>query len=151
MPNRITAELPKVLTPEQYHAHIKAKGKKRDHIGHAVGEMNQTELDYAGYLDLLKIARLIVWWRFEGITLKLAGDLRLTIDFFVLNSDSILECHDTKAAITKTLKSGRQVRRALVTDDGRDKLKMAAGLYPFDFFKCFKDAQGNWVKELVKA
>lgn len=144
-------ELPKVLTPAQYHAHIKAKGKSRAHIGRVAGEMNKTETEYSAYLQLQEMAGLIFWWAFERITLKLAADLRLDVDFFVLTSDLFLECHDTKAGIIKTLKSGKQVPRPLLTDDGRDKLKVAASLFPFEFFKCYKDAHGNWVKELVKA
>ncbi len=81
-------------------------------------DMNQTEAKYAQLLDLRQKAGEILWWEFEGITLKLADDTRYTPDFDVMLPDGSIECHETKG---------------FWRDDALVKIKVAAKQFPFKF------------------
>ena len=80
------------------------------------GQMNKTEKAYRDYLQARKLAGEILDYRFEGITLKLAKDLRYTPDFFVLMPDGTIEFHEVKGG------------RAIFRDDAKAKCKMCAQL-----------------------
>lgn len=85
------------------------------------GQMNATEKRYDDYLDQLQRAGEIVWRKFEGIKLRLADNCFLTVDFAVMRADGALEMHDVKGA------------EAIISDDARVKMRVAASLYPFVF------------------
>jgi hypothetical protein len=89
--------------------------------------MNQLESAYAAQLDLELRQGLILWWRFEGITLKLGDDCRYTPDFAVLAADGVLELRETKG---------------FMRDDARVKLKVAAASFPFRCWLIRKDGGG---------
>jgi len=75
----------------------------------------------------------IVWWKYESITLKLADGTRYTPDFAVLLAGGEFEIHETKGGF--------------IREDGWLKLKLAAGMFPFRFFLCQKQAKkdgGGW-------
>jgi len=94
--------------------------------------MNKTESAYAQRLELLKHAGEILWYKFEGIKLRLADNTFYTPDFAVLNRDSVMELHEVK---------GHWL------DDARAKIKIAADIYPFRFLaikKQTKRAGGGW-------
>ena len=96
------------------------------------GQMNKTEAAYAAYLDLLKRAGELLWFEFEAIKLKLADNTFLTIDFAVMRADGVIELHDVKGA------------RAIVTDDAKVKMKVAAEKFPFVFKLAFpKGTRGS--------
>ena len=82
------------------------------------GEMNKTEAAYDRYLDLLKHAGEVLWYKFEGIKLRLADGTFLTIDFAVLGKSGLLELHDVKGS------------KAVFQEDARAKMKIAADMYP---------------------
>ncbi len=84
------------------------------------GVMNKTESAYASHLDLRKLDGDILWYRFEGIKLRLADNTFLTVDFALMRHDGTLELHDVK---------GGPIR-----DDANVKLKVAADQYPFVFY-----------------
>jgi hypothetical protein len=84
-----------------------------------VGQMNKTEAKYASVLEALKRNGNILWYRFEGIKLRLADNTFYSPDFFVMRDDSVLECHEVKG---------------FWMDDARVKIKVAADLYPFRFY-----------------
>lgn len=111
---------------------IVAKGTQRD-LG-----MNKTEAEYADALEARKACGEIVWWRYEAITLKLADNTRYTPDFLVMLPDGELQAHETKGGF--------------IREDGWQKLKIAAGLFPFRFFLCQKRTKkdgGDWlIKEV---
>jgi hypothetical protein len=86
-----------------------------------VGTMNRTEEAYAAHLEAQRHAGEVLWWKFEAIKLRLAGSTFLTVDFAVLPASHVLELHDTKGA------------RAIITDDAKVKMKVAAETYPFVF------------------
>lgn len=99
------------------------------------GQMNRTEAAYARHLDARIQAGTLLWWKFEGVKLRLADNTFYTPDFNVLLPNGILEMHEVKG---------------FWQDDARAKIKIAADLYPFRF-KAFKaEAQkrgGGWVFE----
>jgi hypothetical protein len=93
------------------------------------GEMNKTEALYAVHLDVQKVAGEVLWWKFEGIKLRLADNTFLTVDFAVMPADGILEMREVKG---------------FMRDDAAVKLKVAASLYPFKFILVRKIKGGQW-------
>ena len=99
------------------------------------GTMNGTEAKYASHLSILQSAGLILWYRFEGIKLKLADNTFYTPDYAVMASDGVMECHEVKG---------------FWQDDARAKIKIAADLYPFRFIAIKakpKKQGGGWEVE----
>lgn len=106
------------------------------------GAMNKTEAKYEA--DVLKPGLMsgeVLWYKFEGIKLRLADNTFLTVDFAVLRSDSVLEMVDVKGGA------------AIFMDDARAKMKIAADLYPFPFSVVYpvpKKDGGGWRKEFIR-
>ncbi|ALD93483.1 hypothetical protein CR3_4301 [Cupriavidus gilardii CR3] len=100
------------------------------------GAMNKTEQAYARHLDLRRQAGEVLWFRFEGMKLRLADNTFYTPDFAVMAADGQLECHEVKG---------------FWTDDARVKIKVAAEQYPLTFLavkaKAKKDG-GGWAIEI---
>lgn len=103
-----------------------------------VGEKNQTEQRYED--EVLKpsmIAGEILWYRFEGIKLRLADNTFLTVDYAVLPASGILTMVDVKGSA------------AIVEEDARVKMRVAADAYPFAFQLAFPAKGGGWtVKDI---
>lgn len=99
------------------------------------GEMNKTEQAYKDRLELLRQAGEVVWFKFEGIKLRLADNTFYSPDFAVMLASGEMECHEVKG---------------FWQDDARAKIKIAADLYPFRFIavkvKPKKDG-GGWSTE----
>lgn len=83
-----------------------------------VGQRNKTEARYEQLLELRKHAGEILWYRFEGIKIRLADNTFYTPDFAVMLSDGQMQLHEVKG---------------FWTDDARIKIKVAAEMYPFKF------------------
>lgn len=99
------------------------EGKKQYALGRLpTGTMNKTETAYAKYLDTLKALGDVLWWKFEGIKLRLADNTFLTMDFAVMSGAQEIELHDCKGSF------------AMIEDDAWAKTKIAAAEYPFRFF-----------------
>lgn len=99
------------------------------------GTMNKTEAMYAQRLELLRQSGDILWYKFEGITLKLADNTRYTPDFIVMARDNTLEVHEVKG---------------FWQGDARVKIKVAAALFPFRFIAIkakSKKNGGGWEVE----
>ncbi|MEZ2694441.1 DUF1064 domain-containing protein [Hafnia alvei] len=99
------------------------------------GQMNKTESEYYQLLELRKRAGEVVWYRFEGIKLRLADNTFYTPDFAVMLSTGEMEMHEVKG---------------FWTDDARVKIKVAAEQYPFRFIAVkpkAKKAGGGWEVE----
>lgn len=97
-------------------------------------DMNKTEAEYAGMLEARRVSGEILWWAYEAMTLKLADNTRYTPDFLLMLADGALEVHETKGGF--------------IREDGWLKLKVAAGMFPFRFFLCQKQAKkagGGWI------
>lgn len=104
------------------------------------GAMNKTEAAYATHLEALRAAGRILWFRFEGLKLRLADNTFLTVDFAVMVADGQLEMHDCKGS------------KAIYQDDAKVKMKVAAEQYPFVFRVAFpkpKRDGGGWLVEEV--
>lgn len=93
------------------------------------GELNKLEAKYAGYLGGLKESGEVLWFKFEGVKLRLADNTFYTPDFAVLRSGGQFELHEVKG--------GRYM------DDARVKIKVAAALYPFRFIGVMPRAKNN--------
>lgn len=103
--------------------------------------MNKTEATYALHLDALKQAGQIHDWWFEVLTIKLAPDTRLTIDFLIQTPDGHLQLHDVKGS------------KFIYQDDAKVKMKVAANTMPFEMFVVFPRTQklgGGWDIQQVK-
>ncbi len=99
------------------------------------GAMNATERAYSVHLEALKQRGDVLWFKFEGIKLRLADNTFYTPDFAVLASDSVLELHEVKGHWQ---------------DDARAKIKIDADLYPMRFLAFKKRAAkegGGWSAE----
>jgi len=97
--------------------------------------MNKTEAAYQQHLELRKHAGEIVWYRFEGIKLRLADKTFYTPDFAVMLTDGAMELHEVKG---------------YWLDDARAKTKIAAEQYPFRIIAVTaksKKAGGGWAIE----
>lgn len=102
------------------------------------GEMNKTEARYDQHLTWLKNAGEILWYRFECIKLRLADNTFLSVDFFVMTADGTLEAHDVKGA------------KAIITEDAKVKMKVAAETFPFVFRYVFPKPKGEgWIIEVI--
>lgn len=102
------------------------------------GAMNKTEAAYERVLHSRREAGEILWYRFEGIKLRLADNTFLTVDFALMLADGQLEMHDVKGG------------KAVFTDDARAKTKIAADQYPFQFRAVYPRAKrdgGGWITE----
>lgn len=99
------------------------------------GTLNKTEQAYQQTLELLKHDGSVVWYRFEGLKLRLADNTFYTPDFAVMRDDGVMECHEVKG---------------FWQDDARVKIKVAADSYPFRFFAIKalpKKSGGGWEYE----
>ncbi|WP_231586665.1 DUF1064 domain-containing protein [Cupriavidus basilensis] len=104
------------------------------------GAMNKTEQAYAQHLESLRNAGTVLWYRFEGLKLRLADNTFLTVDFAVMVADGQLEMHDCKGS------------KAIYQDDAKVKMKVAAEQYPFVFRVAFPKSKregGGWLIEEV--
>ena len=126
-----------VAPPERLHRQLPGGGGKAFFAQGRLkpGEMNKGEAVYAAFLDREKAAGRVLWWKFEGIKLRLADNTFYTPDFAVLGADLVMECHEVKG---------------FWMDDARAKVKIAADLYPFRF-KALKTLSkkvgGGWEEE----
>jgi hypothetical protein len=94
------------------------------------GKQNKTETAYEEEVlkPQLHLGE-ILWYRFEGIKLRLADKTFITIDFPVITSSGQLEFREVK---------GRW------TDDARAKTKVAAAQYPFRFLAIQRAGRHGW-------
>lgn len=119
-------DLQQEMTPKQ---RTQALGRMKE------GEMNKTEARYAAHLELRKHAGEVLWYKFEGIKLRLAEKTFYTADFVVMLAGGQLELHEVKGHWE---------------EDARIKIKTAASMYPFRFLgvKASKEKSGpDWEYE----
>ncbi|CAM8631350.1 hypothetical protein [Sphingobium cupriresistens] len=102
------------------------------------GEKNQTEQRYED--EVLLPGRLtgdILWYRFEGVKLRLADNTFLTVDYAVLPKDGVLTMIDVKGG------------PGVVTEDARVKMRVAADTYPFVFQMTWPNRRHGWIVEEI--
>lgn len=136
--NQLQARQAKSKSPVPKQSTSKAKlhalGRKKK------GEMNATEAKFANYLRGLEITGEILWWRHEGIKLQLADNTTLNVDFNVMYADGLLVMIDVKGA------------KAIIEEDAKVKMKVAAEQFPFVFRYAFprqKKDGGGWIFEEI--
>lgn len=104
-----------------------------------VGAQNKTEASYeTTVLRPAMLAGEVVWYRFEGLKLRLADNTFYTPDYAVMQADGSMECHEVKG---------------FWTDDARVKIKVAADQYPFRFIAVKarpKAKGGGWDREVFE-
>ena len=82
------------------------------------GERNKTEAAYEVFLKALVVTGDVLWFKFEGVKLRLADNTFYTPDFAVMRRNGQMELHEVKG---------------FWQDDARVKIKVAADSYPFKF------------------
>lgn len=101
------------------------------------GERNKTEQAYENLLEAMRVSGEVLWYKFEGIKLRLADNTFYTPDFCVMKSNGELEAHEVKG---------------YMLDDANVKIKIAASIFPFRFFivraKPKKDGGGFSIDEV---
>jgi len=105
------------------------------------GEKNKTEQRYEDQVLKPALHRGdILWYRHEGIKLRLADRTFLTVDYAVLPASGVLEMHDVKGA------------PILFQEDAKVKMKVAAEEYPFVFKVAYpigRTALADWKVEEI--
>lgn len=96
-----------------------------------VGQRNKTEAAYEEVLKNRQRAGEILWYRFEGLKLRLADKTFYTPDFAVMLDNGFMECHEVKG---------------FWRDDAKVKIKVASEMYPFKFI-AVKKVRGGWAIE----
>ena len=96
------------------------------------GVMNRTEAAYAEILEARRLAGEVLWYEFEGMTLRLARRTHYRPDFPVLTPTG-LQFHEVKG---------------FMRDDAWLKLKLAARAFPFPFF-VVRRVRGEWSTQEV--
>jgi hypothetical protein len=102
------------------------------------GERNKTERAYENLLEAMRISGDVLWYKFEGMKLRLADNTFYTPDFAVMLSSGQIEMHEVKG---------------FWQDDARVKIKIAAELYPFRFVAAKPKAKkngGGWELEVFE-
>lgn len=102
------------------------------------GERNKTEAAYETELRNRQLLGEVLWFRFEGVKLRLADNTFYTPDFAVMLASGQLEMHEVK---------GHWM------DDARAKIKIAAEMYPFRFIAASKRAKkdgAGWALEVFE-
>jgi hypothetical protein len=94
------------------------------------GQRNKTESRYEQHLEILQRAGQVLWYRFEGIKLRIGDNCFWTPDFAVMNADGGLELHDCKGG------------KAVFTDDARVKMRAAAEMYPLRIVAVYPTKSG---------
>lgn len=97
------------------------------------GERNKSEAEYEKYLRQRAVAGEVIWYRFEGLKLRLADNTFYTPDFAVMLADGSLEVHEVKG---------------FWEDDARVKIKVAAEMHPYEFIAVTR-VKGEWKYEAI--
>lgn len=103
---------------------VKAKGRVAAHP-----TMNEWERRRAGELEALRQRGEILFWRFEGATLRLANGARYTPDFLVMDKDGGLRAEEVKGHFREAAKV---------------RIKVAASIFPFPFIVLSEPKNGEW-------
>lgn len=99
------------------------------------GQRNKTESAYETFLEARRRVGDVLWFKFEGVKLRLADNTFYTPDYAVMLANGQMEMHEVKGA------------RAIFADDAKVKVKVAAETYPFPFVVAFpvpKSKGGGW-------
>jgi hypothetical protein len=132
-------EPPRTISVEEYHRLIgvaPATAPRRADLVSTPNAMNKTEARYSLYLEALRQAKEIQWFRFQPIKLRLADNTFWTPDFFSLTKTGNYLVVDVKG----TMKGNKP----LVKDDARVKIKIAARDFPMWTFQQAWYTKSGW-------
>ena len=99
------------------------------------GVRNATEADYEKLLETRRCIGEVLWYRFEGITLRIAKGVSYTPDFVVMLASGEIELHEVKG---------------YWRDDSRAKTRVAAEQFPFRIIAITRPSRkkgAGWVYE----
>lgn len=134
------------MTP--FRRHRFARGRTYPQ-GARSNDMTSTERRYAENLRLRELAGEVLWWKFQGIKLRLADQTFFTPDFDVQLADGLLELHEMKT----TWKQKGGGLRVGIEEDAAVKLKVAAEQYPLFRFvlaiECRDGAGTSWIFKTI--
>lgn len=111
---------------------ITAKARKPANGIYGHEKMNSLESSYARYLEGLKQAGEILFWKYEPFALKLADRTTYTPDFIVVGKNQEIEIHETKG---------------YWREDARVKIKCACAAFPIFTFIGVQRQKGGWIYE----
>jgi hypothetical protein len=117
----------------------KARGRVR-----IPGTMNKTEERYAAHLENLKRIGAVLWYKFEGVTFKLARKTSYSPDFVVMLPDGAIECHEVKGTTKRTDSAGVKHSKPYFQEDAHVKVKVAAESFPFQFVVVYFVKEKGW-------
>lgn len=127
----IQAHLEKLKAPLLSHAQpVPSPPKAQGRIRQPKGQ-NKTEAAYDAHLATEQRIGAVLWYRFECIKLRIGENCHVTIDFFVMGEDGVLEAHDTKGCKKMKRISGEIYGKPYIEEDARIKLRAIAEMYPF--------------------
>lgn len=101
------------------------------------GVRNSTEADYENLLETRRCIGEVLWYRFEGITLRIAKGVSYTPDFVVMLASGEIELHEVKG---------------YWRDDARAKTRVAAEQFPFRIIAITRPSRkkgAGWVFEEI--
>lgn len=129
-------------TAEQYKNYLDKKTQKLVNPGEPTikirqRQMNVTETRMYNMLKSLKNARMIQDFNFEGITFKLAEDVRYTPDFCVFENSGHLRFIETKGAH--------------IFEDGMVKFKTAMSSYPMFIWEMWQYNSKSGEFDLIRS
>jgi ribosomal protein S27AE len=106
-------------------------------------EMNKTERKYKAYLETLKAAGEILFYRFEAIKVRLGNNCFWTPDFLVVDKEGFVELHDSKAF-------WKSKGRVHIEDDARVKMVVTASEeFPVFTVVAVWEQDGKWHKKTM--
>lgn len=92
------------------------------------GVMNNTEANYARYLESQKYHGEILYYAFDSIKFRLADKTFYSPDFIVMKASGELEAHEVKG---------------YWHDDAKVKIKVAASMHPIPFIAVYWNGKNN--------
>ena len=101
------------------------------------GVRNATEAEYEKLLETRRCIGEVLWYRFEGITLRIAKGVSYTPDFAVMLASGEIELHEVKG---------------YWRDDARAKTRVAAEQFPFRILAITRPSRkkgAGWVFEEI--
>jgi hypothetical protein len=110
--------LTEIMTAAEFNARRRMPRGRGKLGGHTPGKMNGLEKAWAEQLQG-RLGLGLLWWAFEAVTFRLGHDCRYTPDFVWMASSGEIVFDDTKGG--------------LIAPEGRTKIAVAAGLFPFRF------------------
>lgn len=116
--------------PIAYHEQKPIRVRTRAPVPDKYDGMNKTEMARAKELEAMKDRGEIVDWWYNDVTLRIADNCRITLDFLIQENDGHLRFEETKG---------------WWREDALIKTKVAATKFPFPITALKKRKGGGWI------